>query len=238
MSQQFLSIEDVARITHEANRALCQTLGDQSQPQWDDAPAWQRDSAIKGVTFRLDNPHATPEMMHESWLEQKRAEGWVYGRVKDPDAKMHPCFRPYEELPITQKIKDHLFGGIVEICRPFVQGVQPLAPPSVPNTERAAAVFFDLARDHLPLGVFENVLRWHRHERPHATDYGSKAVASWAQDYVARLLAPAVPHMPAEEGGRLLAKVDQMAAGEDELVAFTDGGVSVTMSKAALNELE
>jgi hypothetical protein len=41
----FEAIDQVARVCHEANRAYCQTLGDNSQPAWDDAPEWQKDSA-------------------------------------------------------------------------------------------------------------------------------------------------------------------------------------------------
>jgi hypothetical protein len=38
-----------ARAAHEANRAYCGALGDWSQPSWDAAPQWQKDSARNGV---------------------------------------------------------------------------------------------------------------------------------------------------------------------------------------------
>lgn len=41
--------EEIAKIAHEANRIYCQTLGDYSQPPWEDAPDWQKNSAIAGV---------------------------------------------------------------------------------------------------------------------------------------------------------------------------------------------
>ncbi len=41
--------EQIARVAHEVNRAYCQALGDNSQPAWEDAPQWQRDSAMLGV---------------------------------------------------------------------------------------------------------------------------------------------------------------------------------------------
>lgn len=34
-------VEQIARMAHEANRAYCQALGDDSQPAWEDAPEWQ-----------------------------------------------------------------------------------------------------------------------------------------------------------------------------------------------------
>lgn len=116
-----MNIIEVAKITHEANRAYCQTLGDRSQVPWEDAPQWQRDSAIKGVEFNLANPDAPASASHDSWLEEKRRDGWKYGEVKNPEAKEHPCFVPYEELPEAQKAKDYLFKGIVLALKGFVK---------------------------------------------------------------------------------------------------------------------
>ena len=115
-----MKVEDVARICHEANESLCVTQGDFSQPSWDDAPEWQRTSAINGVNFHLDNPDATPENSHENWLKEKEADGWKYGAVKNPDTKEHPCFVPYSELPPEQQAKDYLFRSIVHGLSKFV----------------------------------------------------------------------------------------------------------------------
>lgn len=112
-----MNVEDIARVCHEVNRAYCQALGDNSQPSWEEAPDWQRSSAINGVTFHLLNPDATPENSHEKWLEQKAAEGWRYGPVKDPETKQHPCFRPYNELPAEQRAKDYIFRATVHALR-------------------------------------------------------------------------------------------------------------------------
>lgn len=103
----------IARVCHEANRAYCQALGDNSQPTWEDAPQWQRDSAVAGVRFHLANPQAGPEASHESWLAQKEADGWVFGEQKDPEAKTHPCMVPFNELPPEQQAKDFIFRSIV-----------------------------------------------------------------------------------------------------------------------------
>lgn len=100
-----------ARAAHEANRAYCIALGDYSQLPWDRAPQWARDSAINGVSGVLKGNG--PEQSHESWLEEKRLNGWKYGPVKDPEKKEHPCFVPYSELPESQKLKDHVFVGVV-----------------------------------------------------------------------------------------------------------------------------
>jgi hypothetical protein len=108
--------DQIAKICHEANRAYCEALGDASQVPWASAPEWQKSSAVNGVQFHMSNPGATPENSHESWLDQKRAEGWKFGPVKDPDKKEHPCFVPYGELPIEQRAKDYIFRGIIHAC--------------------------------------------------------------------------------------------------------------------------
>ena len=106
-------LDHIAKVCHEANRAYCQAIGDNSQPAWANAPEWQRSSARAGVQFIIDNPNAGPDASHNSWLAQKEREGWKYGAHKDPEAKLHPCFVPYEALPVEQKAKDYIFGAIV-----------------------------------------------------------------------------------------------------------------------------
>lgn len=115
-----MKIEDIAAVCHEANRAYCAVLGDHSQPHWLDAPQWQRDSAIKGVLFHRETPGARPEDSHNSWMAEKKADGWKWGPVKDPAKKEHPCYCLYEALPAEQRAKDHLFIGVCHALLPFL----------------------------------------------------------------------------------------------------------------------
>ena len=110
----------IAKVAHEINRAYCAALGDETQVAWEDAPEWQRASAIAGVEMHLANPDATPEQSHESWLAQKLAEGWEYGEVKDAQKKQHPCCVPYDQLPPEQKAKDYLFRAAVHQCKALI----------------------------------------------------------------------------------------------------------------------
>jgi hypothetical protein len=108
--------EEIARVCHEVNRAYCQALGDMSQPAWEDAPAWQRESALLGVEFHLSGDRG-PEASHESWAAQKIADGWKYGPVKNPEAKEHPCLVPFDRLPPEQQAKDFLFRAVVHAMK-------------------------------------------------------------------------------------------------------------------------
>ena len=103
-----MDIEAIARICHEVNRGLCEAQDDYSQERWEDAPEWQRDSAYSGV-LSVKAGYDTPSESHYSWMLEKKRDGWKYGMVKDEDAKTHPCLVTFEDLPIEQQLKDHLF---------------------------------------------------------------------------------------------------------------------------------
>lgn len=103
----------IAQVCHEANRAYCHTIGDDTQLSWDYSPDWQKASAINGVKFHIEHEDSKPSDSHENWRFEKLKDGWKYGPVKDAIKKEHPCLVPYESLPITQRVKDALFLSIV-----------------------------------------------------------------------------------------------------------------------------
>lgn len=109
-----MSPQEIAKVCHQANKAFCETQGDFSQADWDQAPDWQRQSSINGVKAHLDSGLTMkPEDSHISWMNEKLADGWGYGKMKDPVRKTHPCIMPYSQLPEFQRQKDYLFTAIV-----------------------------------------------------------------------------------------------------------------------------
>jgi hypothetical protein len=100
-------VEKCAEAAHEMNRLFCEAHGDFLQDNWGNAPAWQRESAIRGVDIALSG--ATPFDQHNAWCKDKLENGWKFGPVKDPDKKEHPCLVDYNKLPKHQKLKDYLF---------------------------------------------------------------------------------------------------------------------------------
>jgi hypothetical protein len=108
---------EIARVCYEVNRAYCAALGDLSHQPWEETTIELRESAHRGVLLHLQDSTLTPEKSHEAWMAQKLADGWVYGEKKDPEAKTHPCIKPYAELPQEQRVKDWLFKGVVASLR-------------------------------------------------------------------------------------------------------------------------
>ena len=44
--------------------------------------------------------------VHDVWMAQRMADGWVYGKERDDKKKTHPCIVPYEDLPESEKEYD------------------------------------------------------------------------------------------------------------------------------------
>lgn len=114
-------IEALAQIAHEANRAYCTGLGDDSQVPWAQASEHVRDGAIACVRFLIDNPAASQAAQHDAWAAMKTEAGWVHGEVKDEQAKTHPCLVPYDDLPAAQRAKDQLFQAVVRLAKAAIE---------------------------------------------------------------------------------------------------------------------
>lgn len=107
----------IAKVCHQANKAICEAFGDLSQRDWGNADDWQKESAIAGVMFRLAHPDAPTSAQHHEWMAAKIKAGWVYGPIKDAEKKEHPCLVPFGTLPPEQQVKDYVFQAIVDALR-------------------------------------------------------------------------------------------------------------------------
>lgn len=111
------SVEQMAYVCHQANKAWCELNGDFSQKDWSEAEPWQVESAVNGVLHRLKHFNAGPDHSHNNWMKEKLANGWKYGPTKNTETKEHPCLVPYAELPQAQQLKDQLFCAIVDTLK-------------------------------------------------------------------------------------------------------------------------
>jgi hypothetical protein len=106
-------VEQIAEVCHEANRALCKALHDRVLPEWNQLLPEQRVGTVRGVRAALADPSIDPATSHEAWRLDKVMHGWSYGPVTDDEKKQHKNIVPYTDLPIEQKMKDHLFLEII-----------------------------------------------------------------------------------------------------------------------------
>lgn len=131
----YLNRDDIARVCHEANRALSFGLHDYSLGTWDMVADWQRDTTTLGVEQAIANPDMTAEECHAAWMAEKLAQGWTYGPLKAPDLLQHPCLLPFDQLPPEQQAKDVLFLAIIKVLAPLMapkDALRPEVPPVDP----------------------------------------------------------------------------------------------------------
>ena len=103
------TINDIAKLCHDACREYCLTIDDDSHLPFEESPELLQASVIDGVKRVLKNPDMTAEESHNNWLTYKIEEGWTVGEKKDVEAKTHPNLVPFAELPETEQYKDELF---------------------------------------------------------------------------------------------------------------------------------
>lgn len=133
-----IKLRDVARLCHEVNAAFCRSIGDNSQPAWEETREDIRESALIGVCLHLTNP-MTPEQSHQAWMDHKLAQGWKFGETKDLDAKTHPSLIPFADLHPGIRAKDVLFKQVVESMSRFI-GANDMAEAAAMVAKPAAVV--------------------------------------------------------------------------------------------------
>lgn len=90
-------------------------------------PPWaDRDDAFRAQCCDViammcgDDRKSDPEELHDDWVRAYEVMGWVYGPVRDADAKTHPDMVPYDELGLAEQMKDAVFVALCEMARQWV----------------------------------------------------------------------------------------------------------------------
>ena len=116
-----LDLEYIARICHEAQRALGLAFGDQSLEPWELESNGKRQAVMQGVHFAVAAmKDATGKTLldfareqHDSWFKEHEKRGWVRGPFYSRENKTHPNMTPFDLLSDQQKAKDLVFRSIV-----------------------------------------------------------------------------------------------------------------------------
>lgn len=136
-----VTVEDIARVCHEANRAVQIVSGDPVVSEtWERTPREIQESVVKGVEAALAG--VSSRTLHEAWVKDKEAAGWVYGPEKSMLHKTHPCMVDYDHLPEEHKIKDDVFNNIV---RAFA--VSPLFDGKLARRDEAGSIRLTVEND-------------------------------------------------------------------------------------------
>lgn len=101
----------IAITCHNANMQWRKYYEQGEGQTWDELSPQTRNGVMDGVKGALMG--LTSAQLHKAWMADCRANGWVYGPVKDTEKKTHPCLVSYDQLSIEDRAKDRLFLGIV-----------------------------------------------------------------------------------------------------------------------------
>ena len=70
--------------------------------------------------------------VHEAWANQRKAEGWMWGKAHNADLKQHPCLVEYDQLPESEKEVDR------RTARTSIQGLLDLGFEVLPPKRKHA----------------------------------------------------------------------------------------------------
>jgi hypothetical protein len=116
-----LSPMQIAEIAHAANFAYSKTSVSQIHPEkWPQVSVQAREGMKKAVLHVLTHPDVTAEEQHAFWMADKLEAGWIQSGILDRSVRGHPNLKPFDELPVWEQLKDHLFLAIVKaLLRPY-----------------------------------------------------------------------------------------------------------------------
>ena len=108
-----LKIEEVARITYEACRAIRIAQGKNDRLHWEDVSEFYRNLHIEGVKWALNHPTTDPIDAHDKWMS------FMIEAEKQNDENVKHLMVPFQELDLYEQAKDVLFMQIVNGLRDY-----------------------------------------------------------------------------------------------------------------------
>lgn len=62
----------------------------------------------------------SPAELHGGWVQAYIDMGWIYGPLRDVEAKTHPDMVPFDQLDKREQDKDAVFIALCEIARQWI----------------------------------------------------------------------------------------------------------------------
>jgi hypothetical protein len=90
-------------------------------PPWGERDAAFRTQFLDVITMMCGpDRKSDPAELHADWVRAYEAMGWVYGPVRDAEAKTHPDMVPFDQLEPREQAKDAVFIALCEIARKWI----------------------------------------------------------------------------------------------------------------------
>lgn len=122
--RQMMLIINIAKECHSANDDLMLVNNEvPNLTDWHQMDDHTRSMNIKSVSKIIDNKYITAKDLHNEWMDNKIADGWKYGTVKNPELKTHPLIIEFEKMSDINKLKDQNFIDIVNKHRNEYEGL-------------------------------------------------------------------------------------------------------------------
>lgn len=114
--KKYRTLVDIAQECHTKNNELMMMNGEEQNGNWDSLDRHTKFINLKSVIKALENPDLTAKDMHDEWMNNKIADGWKFGDVKDPELKTHPLIIDYDLMKDVDKMKDQIF---IDVCNKY-----------------------------------------------------------------------------------------------------------------------
>lgn len=114
--KKYRTLVDIAQECHNKNNELMMMNGEEQNGNWDSLDRHTKFINLKSVIKALENPDLTAKDMHDEWMNNKIADGWKFGDVKDPELKTHPLIIDYDLMKDVDKMKDQIF---IDVCNKY-----------------------------------------------------------------------------------------------------------------------
>lgn len=119
-----ITVEDVARVAHEANLTAREVLMEEAGLPWEELSESTRHSLIAAVVAHFAMSRLpTPAESHEAWCKSRLAGGWQFGAVYDSSTKHHPDLVPFAQLGAASRMKTVTFLAVMRLARKVDRGV-------------------------------------------------------------------------------------------------------------------
>lgn len=102
-------IEGIAKTCHQANKAFCESMGDNSFTDWEDSEDWVKALTIFQVRNIIANPLEPHYGSHDAYVDKVPEITW-----ENAPEGFNKKLSRYEEWSIEDKTKSKMFKAIVE----------------------------------------------------------------------------------------------------------------------------